>query len=177
MIRIKIPEEIDALRRLKAGDEVLLSGVIYTARDQAHKRLAEIIERKGALPFDLAHSVIYYCGPAGTPPGRVIGSCGPTTSRRMDAFTPLLLSRGLKAMIGKGGRSPQVRDAVRRHRAVYFTTFAGCGALLAGYVTAKKLCAFGDLGPEAIYRLEIRDFPVITAIDSSGVIVCRHFSR
>jgi fumarate hydratase subunit beta len=168
MIKITIPEEIAKLKALKAGEEVLLSGTIYTARDQAHKRLAELIARKRRLPFDLSKSVIYYCGPAATPPGRVIGSCGPTTSRRMDDYTPLLLAHGLKAMIGKGGRGTEVREAIRRHRSVYFVTFAGCGALLAGYVAAKKLCAFGDLGPEAVYRLEVKDFPLIVAIDSKG---------
>jgi fumarate hydratase subunit beta len=150
MIRIRVPEEIGRLAQLKAGDDVLLSGVIYTARDQAHKRLAEIIARKGRLPVELEKAVIYYCGPAGTPPGRVIGSCGPTTSRRMDPFTPLLVSKGLKAMIGKGGRSPEVRDAIRRHKASYFVTFAGCGAhveqVLAG-VPKEQRCRCREAPP------------------------------
>jgi fumarate hydratase subunit beta len=177
MLRVTVPEYLDTLKTLKAGDEVLLSGIIYTARDQAHKRLAEIIARKGKLPFDLAQSVVYYCGPTDTPPGRIIGSCGPTTSRRMDEFTPLLLSRGLKAMIGKGGRGSRVREAIRRHRAVYFTAFAGCGALCSRYVVSKKLCAFKDLGPEAVFRLQVKDFPLITAIDSAGRGIRAEFVR
>lgn len=155
-------------RKLRAGDEILFTGTIYTARDQAHARLAALIKAGRKLPFELAGAVIYYCGPAGTPPGRVIGSCGPTTSRRMDGFTPLLLSRGLAATIGKGGRSPEVRAAIRRHKAVYFVTYAGCGALLAGNVVSKKACAFPELGPEAVYRLEVVDFPLIVAIDARG---------
>jgi fumarate hydratase subunit beta len=168
MIKITIPGEIEKLKSVKAGDEVLLSGTVYTARDQAHKRLAEIVARKGKLPFDLTRAVIYYCGPAGTPPGKVIGSCGPTTSRRMDSFTPVLLSAGLKAMIGKGGRGKEVAAAIRRNRAVYFSAFAGCGALCAEYVVSKKTCAFADLGPEAVYKLEVKDFPLIAVIDSKG---------
>ena len=158
----------ECFKDLKAGDHVLFTGTLYTARDQAHARLAALIKAGKKLPFDLANAVIYYCGPTGMPRGRVIGSCGPTTSRRMDPFTPLLLEHGLKAMIGKGGRSPEVRAAIRRHKAVYFVTYAGCGALLAGYVVSKKLCAFPELGPEAVYRLEVVDFPLITAIDPRG---------
>jgi fumarate hydratase subunit beta len=177
MIKITVPEYLDALKKLKAGDEVALSGIMYTARDQAHKRLAEIIRRNGTLPFDLAESVIYYCGPTGTPPGSITGSCGPTTSRRMDEFTPLLLSRGMKAMIGKGGRSLPIVKAIRQHKAVYFAAFAGCGALCAGYVVRKKLCAFPDLGPEAIYEIEVKDFPLIAAIDSAGRCLRQEFCR
>lgn len=168
MKTIRFPAEADNLKSLKAGDEILLSGTVYTARDQAHKRLAELIGRGEKLPFELATAAIYYCGPTGTPKGRVIGSCGPTTSRRMDPFTPLLVSKGLKAMIGKGSRSEQVREAVRRGKAVYFVAYAGCGALLSRYVVSKRLCAFADLGPEAVFRLEVKDLPLIVAIDSRG---------
>ncbi len=168
MKKIRVPEEIAKLKAVKAGEEVLLSGTIYTARDQAHKRLVELIGLDVRLPFDLSTAVIYYCGPAGTPPGMAIGSCGPTTSRRMDPFTPLLLSRGLKAMIGKGGRSEEVRKAIKRAGAAYFSAFAGCGALCAGHVISKQLCAFPELGPEAVYRLEVVDFPLTCMIDSAG---------
>ena len=154
--------------KLKAGESIAFSGVIYTARDQAHKRLIAIIKKGQRLPFDLKGQIIYYCGPAKTPQGKIIGSCGPTTSARMDEFTPALLKAGLKGMIGKGKRSEQVRLAIKKYRAVYFLTYAGCAALLAGYVKKATPVAYRDLGPEAIYRLEVKDFPLIVAIDSQG---------
>lgn len=175
MRHITVSDDLRSLKTLKAGEEVSLTGVIYTARDQAHARLAKIIASGGKLPFNLAGAIIYYCGPTETPAGSVIGSCGPTTSRRMDPFTPLLLDHGLTAMIGKGGRSPQVVASIRRHKAVYFVTYAGCGALLAGRVISKKLCAFPELGPEAVYRLEVKDFPLVTAIDGSGRLITKDF--
>lgn len=141
---------------------------MYTARDQAHKRLVEAIKNGRKPPIDLKGAVIYYCGPTATPRGKIIGSCGPTTSSRMDEFTPALLRAGVKAMIGKGARSPEVVAAVRRHKAVYFLTYAGCGALLAKYVKKARPVAYRDLGPEAILRLEVKDFPLITAIDAKG---------
>jgi fumarate hydratase subunit beta len=168
MIRISVPQELEKLKALKAGDEVRLSGIIYTARDQAHKRICEAIRGKKKLPFDLNAAAIYYCGPAGTPRGSVIGSCGPTTSRRMDAFTPLLLSRGVRAMIGKGSRSAEVVSAIKKSKAVYLLAPAGCGALCAQFVRAKRLRAFPDLGPEAVYELEFSDFPLVVGIDSKG---------
>ncbi len=149
---------------LRDGDEVRLSGTLYTARDQAHKRLVEAIRKKQRLPFELTGAVIYYCGPAKTPKGKVIGSCGPTTARRMDAFAPALLNAGLKAMIGKGNRSQEVARAIRQHKAVYFLTYAGCGALLAKYVKKAKAVAYKDLGPEAIYKLDVENFPLIVGI-------------
>ncbi len=154
----------------KAGGELLFNGVIYTARDQAHKRLVEAIKKGNRLPFELKNSIIYYCGPTKTPKGRgkVIGSCGPTTSSRMDEFTPLLLKHGLKGMIGKGNRSPEVRDAIKKYKGVYFLTYAGCGALLSKYVLSAKTVAYGDLGPEAILKLEVKDFPLIVAMDANG---------
>jgi len=168
MLKIKLPSEIKKIKGLKAGDTILISGSIYTARDQAHKRLAEAIEKGRALPFALRGQVIYYCGPTPRPKGRIIGSCGPTTSSRMDAFTPVLLKAGIAGMIGKGRRAERVLEAIKRHRAAYFLAYAGCGALISGYVTKMELVAFGELGPEAIYRLEVRDLPLIVGIDTNG---------
>ena len=145
-----------------------MTGIIYTARDQAHKRLVRAINQKKKLPLDLKGQVFYYCGPTITPKGEPIGSCGPTTSSRMDIFSPAILRIGLKAMIGKGRRSEEVIEACKRYEAVYFLTYAGCAALLSQYVMAKRLIAYGDLGPEAIYELKVRDFPLIVGIDSHG---------
>ena len=153
---------------LKAGQELFFSGLIYTARDQAHKKLIELIKKKKKLPFDLKDQIIYYCGPTGTPKGKVIGSCGPTTSSRMDGFVEPLLRKGLLGMVGKGRRSKKVREAIKKYKAVYFIAPAGCGALLAKKVISKKLICFRELGPEAIYKLQVKDFPLITAIDSKG---------
>lgn len=168
MHKIKIPPEGGVIKGLKIGDAVLLSGVIYTARDQAHKRLAEAIKKSKRLPLDLKGQVIYYCGPTKTPKGKAIGACGPTTSSRMDEFTPLLLKAGLKGMIGKGRRSHEVIAAIKRYQGVYFLTYAGCGALLSKYVKKVTAVAYKDLGPEAILRLEVKDLPVIVGIDSKG---------
>ena len=156
------------IKDLKAGQVLSLSGTIYTARDQAHKRLIDALNKGKKLPVDLKGQLIYYCGPTQTPKGKIIGSCGPTTSSRMDEFTPALLKIGLKGMIGKGNRSEEVVSAIKKHKAVYFTTFAGCGALLSKFVTEKELIAYKDLGPEAIYKLEVRNFPLIVAVDSKG---------
>lgn len=168
MRKINTPLDLNKIKSLKAGEELLLSGIIYTARDQAHKRMIEVVKKGARLPIDLKSAVIYYCGPTQRPKGKVIGSCGPTTSSRMDAFTPLLLVKGLKAMIGKGNRSTEVRSAIKKHKAIYFVTYAGCGALLAGYVKKAQTVAYGDLGPEAILKLEVKDFPLIVAVDSNG---------
>ncbi|HRZ14188.1 MAG TPA: FumA C-terminus/TtdB family hydratase beta subunit [Candidatus Omnitrophota bacterium] len=168
MKRITAPLQEKALRSLKAGDEVLLSGTIFTARDQAHKRLTQSLARRSKLPVALAGQVVYYCGPTGTPEHTVIGSCGPTTSRRMDAFTPALLAAGLKGMIGKGNRSPQTIAAIKKHKAVYFLAYAGCGALLAQFIRSALPVAYPDLGPEAIVRLQVRDLPLIVGIDCRG---------
>lgn len=168
MKKINTPLDTKKLVSLKAGEEVFLSGTLYTVRDQAHKRMVESINRSGEAPFDLKGAVVYYCGPTRTPKGKVIGSCGPTTSGRMDAFTPALLAKGLKAMIGKGDRSREVKDAIRKYKGVYFVTYAGCAALLAGRVSAAKAIAYRDLGPEAVIKLEVKDFPLIVAVDSRG---------
>src|SRR3989338_7572290 len=153
---------------LKVGEKINFSGILYTARDQAHKRLAEAIKKNKKLPIDLRGQIIYYCGPTKTPQGKIIGSCGPTTSSRMDEFTPILLKAGLKGMIGKGSRSKEVIAAIKKYKGVYFLTYAGCGVLLSRYVKKAKPVAYKDLGPEAIYRLEVQDFPLIVGIDSQG---------
>lgn len=153
---------------LKVGQEICFSGVVYTARDQAHKRLAEAINKGKKLPLDLKGAIIYYCGPAKTPKGKIIGSCGPTTSSRMDAFLPALLKAGLSATIGKGDRSREAQEAIKKYKAVYFLACAGCAALLSKFVKSAKAVAYKDLGPEAIYKLEVKDFPLIVGIDSYG---------
>jgi len=168
MEKINIPLDYRQIKNLKAGDEVLLSGVIYTARDQAHKRLAEAIKQKNKLPLNLKGQVIYYCGPTKTPKGKIIGSAGPTTASRMDAFTPVLLKAGLKGMIGKGRRSEEVAAAIKKHKTVYFLAYAGCGALLSKFIKKAKAIGYKDLGPEAIYELELKDFPLIVGIDANG---------
>lgn len=168
MKRINIPLNKKKIEKLKIGDDVLINGVIYTARDQAHRKLTEAIKKGKKLPIDLKGQIIYYCGPAKTPKGKIIGSCGPTTSSRMDEFTPFLLKTGLKGMIGKGNRSKEVTKAIKKYKAVYFLTYSGCGALLSKYIRSKKLVAYKDLGSEAIYKLEVRDFPLIVGIDSKG---------
>jgi fumarate hydratase subunit beta len=156
------------LLELKAGKQILFSGIIYTARDQAHKKLIKLITQNKKLPFSLENQIIYYCGPTPAPKGRIIGSCGPTTSSRMDGFVEPLLKQGLLGMIGKGRRSEKVRDLIRKYKAVYFAAPAGCGALLAKKVLSKKIVCFKELGPEAILRLEVKDFPLIVAIDCYG---------
>lgn len=156
------------IEKLIAGEEILLSGIIYTARDQAHKRLVKLIREGRELAIDLNSQIIYYCGPTRTPKDKTIGSCGPTTSSRMDNFVEPLLQKGLIGMIGKGRRSKQVRDLIRRYKAVYFLAPAGCGALLSKKVLSKKMVCFKDLGPEAVYRLEVKDFPLIVGIDCKG---------
>ncbi|MFH1678243.1 MAG: FumA C-terminus/TtdB family hydratase beta subunit [Candidatus Omnitrophota bacterium] len=168
MREIYTPLTQKAITELRAADTVSLTGIIYTARDQAHKRLVEALNQNKRLPVDLNGQVIYYCGPTLTPKGKVIGSCGPTTSSRMDSFTPALLKAGLSAMIGKGRRSLDVVGAIRKYRAVYFLTYAGCGALLSGFVKESKLAAYPELGPEAIYRLYVERFPLIVGVDSKG---------
>ena len=154
---------------LKAGDEVLLSGVIYTARDAAHKRLIALIDNGDNLPVDLQGQVLYYCGPTPAKPGRPIGSAGPTTSSRMDRYTPrLLAATGLKGMIGKGERSLEVIEAMKKHRAVYFAATGGAGALIGKTIISSRVVCYEDLGPEAVYQLEVRNLPLIVAIDCRG---------
>ncbi len=174
MKEIKAPLQDEQLNNLNVGDTVLLSGTVYTARDQAHKRLTEAIKRGKKLPLDLKNAAIYYCGPTMTPRGKTIGSSGPTTSSRMDEFTPALLKAGVKGMIGKGSRSKEVAAAIKKYKGVYFLAFAGCGALLSKYVKKAKPVAYKDLGPEAIHKLEVKDFPLFVAIDSKGNNIYRN---
>lgn len=153
---------------LKAGKKLSFSGTIYTARDQAHKRMVEAIKKGKRLPIGLKGQIIYYCGPTPAPKGKVIGSCGPTTSSRMDEFTPALLKAGVRGMIGKGPRAKAVKDAIKKYKGVYFLTYAGCGALLSKYVKSARPVAYKDLGPEAIYKMEVENFPLVVCIDSTG---------
>ncbi len=153
---------------LVVGDEVLLTGVLYSARDAAHQRLMETLKRGEALPFPVVGAVLYYVGPCPAPPGCVIGSAGPTTASRMDEMTIPLLESGLKGMIGKGDRSFLVKEAVRAYGAVYLAALGGAGALLASRIHKAEVVAYADLGPEAIYRFEVREFPAVVAIDSQG---------
>lgn len=167
---IQTPLSAEAVKSLRAGDEVRITGVIYTARDAAHKRLCELLAAGEPLPVDLRDQIIYYTGPAPTPPGYAIGSCGPTTSYRMDRYTPALLGEGLRGIIGKGRRGQAVIDAIIDHTAVYFSAEGGCGALLANYVKACEVVAFPELGTEAIHRLKVENFPVSVFCDCTGAV-------
>jgi fumarate hydratase subunit beta len=166
--RLHLPLSEDDVAALRAGDRVLLCGALLAARDAAHQRFAEALGRGQPLPVDLAGQVLYYVGPTPARPGEVIGSAGPTTASRMDPFTPALLALGLKGTIGKGGRSPEVVEAMRRHRAVYFGAVGGAGALLSRCIRAAEVLAYEDLGPEAVRRLVVEDFPVIVVNDIEG---------
>ena len=169
MIKISTPLSSEPVLSLKAGDEILLSGTVYTARDAAHKRLIALIDSSSPLPLDLAGQILYYTGPAPARPGRVIGSAGPTTSSRMDRYTPSLIkSTGLAGVIGKGNRSDDVIGAFRDYKCVYFAATGGAGALLSQCITRAEIVCYEDLGPEAVYKLEVRDFPLIVAIDCEG---------
>ena len=167
-IPLRAPFAPDDAGRLRAGDQVLISGVIYTARDAAHERLVHLLGSGEPLPVDLRGQVIYYCGPTPARPGRPIGAAGPTTASRMDGYTPALLAYGVRGMIGKGRRSPEVREAIRRCRAVYFGAVEGTAALLGERIRAAEVMAFPDLGAEAIYRLVVDDFPVVVVNDIAG---------
>ena len=169
MIRkLTTPLSQEDVLSLKAGDQVLLSGVVYTARDAAHLRLVQALEKGEELPLPLEGQVIYYAGPTPTPQGRAIGSIGPTTSIRMDAYTPALLEKGLRGMIGKGKRTPSVVEAMQAHPAVYFAAIGGAAALMASCVTACEVIAYDDLGPESIKRLTLRELPLVVAVDARG---------
>lgn len=165
---LNVPFNREETMKLKAGDYVYLSGTIYTARDAAHKRMYETLQKGGELPFDLQDNVIYYMGPSPARAGRPIGSAGPTTASRMDKYAPSLLDLGLRGMIGKGRRSDAVIEAIVRDQAVYFAAVGGAGALLSRAIVSSEVIAYDDLGTEAIRRLEIRDFPVIVVIDCEG---------
>lgn len=167
-IRITTPLTRQAARQLRAGDSCLISGVIYAARDAAHKRLCQLVKEGKELPLDIKDSIIYFVGPTPEKPGRVIGSAGPTTSYRMDAYSPTLIALGQTGMIGKGKRGEEVVDAMKTHGAVYFGAIGGCGALLGRCIKKSEIVAYEDLGAEAIRRLEVEDFPVTVVIDSLG---------
>lgn len=165
---LKTPLTNDDLKNLKVGDKVTLTGAIYSARDAAHKKIVELIDKQEKLPFDLQGAAVYYVGPAPAKPGYAIGSAGPTTSGRMDAYTPLLISKGLKGMIGKGPRSAEVKQAMKQHGAVYFAAVGGAGALISKSITKSEVVAYPELGAEAIRRMEVKDLPLIVAIDMFG---------
>lgn len=167
-IKIEMPLSAEVARGLKAGDRVLLSGTIYTARDAAHARLVELVARGEELPFPIEGALIYYVGPTPAKPGRVIGSAGPTTSYRMDAYAPKLIELGLRGMLGKGKRSPEVIEAMKAHGAVYFGAIGGAAALLAECIVAAEVVCYEDLGAEAIRKLTVKDFPATVVIDTEG---------
>jgi len=167
-IRITTPLDERTLEQLRSGDQVLITGVIYAARDAAHKRMVEALDKGEKLPFDIRNQIIYYMGPTPARPGQVIGAAGPTTSGRMDTYTPCLLAAGLKGMIGKGNRSAEVKDAIKKYKAVYFAAIGGAGALASKCIKKAEIVAYEDLGAEAIRRLEVEDFPVTVINDIYG---------
>lgn len=167
-VSLKVPFTAAAARELEAGQRLLLTGVLYGARDEAHRRFAAALVQGEELPLDLRGEVLYYVGPTPPPPGRVCGAAGPTTSGRMDPFTPPLLAYGVRGLVGKGNRSPEVVAALQEYGAVYLAATGGAGALLSLCIREVKVVAYPDLGPEAVYRFVVRDFPVIVAIDSRG---------
>lgn len=166
--KISLPLNDIVIENLHAGDNVLLTGYIYTGRDAAHKRLCQLLEDGKELPFDIKNQTIYYVGPAPAKPGYIIGPAGPTTSYRMDAYTVPLLENGLKGMIGKGLRSPEVIESIKKHKAVYFAAIGGAAALISKSIKSKELICYDDLGTEAIQKLYVEDFPAIVVIDSNG---------
>ncbi len=167
-LNINSPLTDEQIEELSCGDYVLITGTIYSARDAAHKRMYEALEKGEELPFDIKGITVYYMGPTPPRPGNVIGSAGPTTSGRMDKYTPLLLSRGIKAMIGKGKRSEKVTEAMIENHCVYMAAVGGAGALLSKSITSSEVIAYDDLGTEAVRRMEVKDFPAVVAIDCRG---------
>lgn len=167
-MHITSPVDAKTIEKLTVGTQVLISGVVYTARDAAHQRLIQALDSGEKLPFNFEGQTIYYVGPSPARPGQIIGSAGPTTSSRMDIYTPRLLAAGVRAMIGKGSRSPAVREAIKKYKAVYFAAIGGAGALLARSIKKVEVIAYDDLGTEAIRRLNIEDFPAIVANDIYG---------
>lgn len=167
-VKITTPFTEEKVKSLKAGDSVLLSGVLYTGRDAAHKRLIDLLDKDEELPLNIENEIIYYVGPSPAKPGMVIGSAGPTTSYRMDSYTPKLLDLGLKGMIGKGARNQEVIDAIKRNKAVYFGAIGGAAALIGKSIVKSEIIAYEDLGAEAIRRIEVKDMPLVVIIDSEG---------
>ncbi len=166
--KVRLPLTDETIRDLHAGDNVMLTGVIYVARDAAHKRMIEALNQGQPLPFDVQGQTVYYMGPSPAKPGRPIGAAGPTTSGRMDSFSPRLMEVGLKGMIGKGNRSRAVKDAIKKYKAVYFAAIGGAGALIAKSIKKSEIVAYKDLGAEAVLRLEVEDFPVTVIDDIFG---------
>jgi fumarate hydratase subunit beta len=166
--KVSLPLTEEAIRELRAGDNVLLSGVLYVARDAAHKRMVEALEQGKPLPFDIRGQTIYYMGPSPAKPGQTIGASGPTTSSRMDSYSPRLIAEGLKGMMGKGTRSPAVKDAMKEHGAIYLAAIGGTGALISKSITRSEIIAYEELGPEAVLRLEVTDFPATVVNDIYG---------
>jgi len=167
-IKIHPPLTDEVIEKLRPGDRVTITGVIYTARDMAHKYMVEGHQKGESMPFDLKGQILYYTGPTPAPPGRPIGSAGPTTSYRMDKYTPYLLEQGLKAMIGKGPRGPEVKAAIKRSRAIYLAAIGGAGALISKAIKKAEVVAYPELGTEAVLRLEVEDFPAIVVNDIHG---------
>jgi fumarate hydratase subunit beta len=167
-IRLTVPLNDADVEQLQIGDRVLITGAVYTGRDAAHKRLTDLIQAGEALPFHINGQIIYYVGPSPAKPGRPVGAAGPTTSYRMDAYAPELIRLGLKGMIGKGARNSEVKEAMSKYKAVYFAAIGGAGALMAQAIKQAEVIAYEDLGPEAIRRLEVEDFPVIVVNDVRG---------
>ena len=165
---LSLPYDEKELREIRCGDEVILSGTLYVGRDQVHKRLYELVEKGEPLPFDFESSAIYYMGPSPAPEGFVIGAAGPTTSARMDPFSPRLIEEGLKVMVGKGPRSEAVRAAVGKYHGLYLQAYGGCGALYSSCIASSSVIAWNELGPEALLKLEVRSFPAFCVIDSRG---------
>lgn len=166
--KVKLPLTEETLKDLKAGDNILLTGVMYVARDAAHKRMIEALDQGKPLPFDIKGQTIYYMGPSPAKPGQVIGSAGPTTSGRMDSYSPRLIAEGLKGMIGKGMRSPAVKEAMKKHKAVYLAAIGGAGALISKSIKKSDVIAYEELGAEAVLRMEVEDFPAIVINDIHG---------
>ena len=167
-LNIKSPIDEETLKNLRAGDQVFITGIIYVGRDAAHKRLVEALDQGKPLPFDIKGQTIYYMGPAPAKPGQPIGSAGPTTSGRMDAYSPRLMAEGLKAMVGKGMRSQAVKDAMKEHKAVYLAAIGGAGALISKSIKKSEVIAYGELGAEAVLRLEVENFPATVINDIYG---------
>lgn len=168
MIRLTTPLKGEDIKKLKSGDAVSITGIIYTARDAAHARLVKLLEEGKELPFDVKGQIIYYAGPTPAKPGQSIGSCGPTTSYRMDSYSPAILDQGLKGMIGKGARDQKVKDSIVKNEAIYFAAVGGAAALIAKSIKSSEIIAYEDLGAEAIRKLEVVDFPAIVINDCEG---------
>ncbi len=166
--KITLPLTGKTIARLKAGDNLLLTGTLYVARDAAHKKMIEALDKGESLPFDIKGQTVYYMGPSPAPPGRVIGAAGPTTATRMDAYAPRLIAAGLKGMIGKGVRSQIVKDAMKKHQAVYLAAIGGAGALISKSIIKNEVVAYPELGPEAVLKLEVKDFPATVINDIYG---------